>query len=128
MTSPYLKTEVAQKEYLEERYKIREWINGGLDNWTLALEQKTNGFEIISNLVRYCNIYMSRCTDLQDLPETSHFIPLVEGFVEKIEKKYPLGTPGRVRLISQMMFATYYLLDPELHKITEAGKNIRCES
>jgi len=44
MTSPYLKTEVAEKERLEERYKIREWINGGLDKWTLALEQKTAGF------------------------------------------------------------------------------------
>jgi len=125
MTSPYLKPEVAQKEYLEERYKIREWINGGLDNWTLALEQKTEGFEIISNLVRYCHIYMGRCADL---PETTHPMPLVEGFVERMETKYPFGTPGRVRLISQMMFATYYLLDPELHKVTEAGKNIRCES
>ena len=125
MTSPYLKTEVAEKERLEERYKIREWINGGLDKWTLALEQKTAGFEIISNLVRYCHIYMGRCTDL---PETTHLMPLVEGFVERMETKYPLGTPGRVRLVAQMMFATYYLLDPEIHKITEAGKNIRCES
>ena len=125
MTSPYLKTEVAEKERLEERYKIREWINGGLDNWTLALEQKTHGFEIISNLVRYCHIYMGKCTDLT---ETTHLMPLVEGFVERMETKYPLGTPGRVRLVTQMMFATYYLLDPEIHKITEAGKNIRCES
>ena len=125
MTSPYLKTEVAEKERLEERYKIREWINGGLDNWTLALEQKIHPFEIISNLVRYCHIYQGRCTDL---PETTHLMPLVEGFVERMETKYPLGTPGRVRLVAQMMFATYYLLDPEIYKITEAGKNIRCES
>ena len=125
MISPYLKTEVAEKERLEERYKIREWINGGLDNWTLALEQKTHPFEIISNLVRYCHIYMGKCTDL---PETTHLMPLVEGFVERMETKYPLGTPGRVRLVAQMMFATYYLLDPEIHKITEAGKNIRCKS
>ena len=125
MTSPYLEPRLAQKEYLEQRYKIRAWINGGLDRWTLALEQKTDGFEIISNLVRYCNIYLKSCTDL---PETTHLMPLVEGFVEKMEKKYPLGTPGRLRLIAQMMFATYYLLDPELDKVTEAGKNIRCES
>ena len=125
MTSPYLEPKLAQKEYLEQRYKIRAWINGGLDKWTLALEQKTDGFEIISNLVRYCHIYLKSCTDL---PETTHLMPLVEGFVEKMEKKYPLGTPGRVRLVAQMMFATYYLLDPEIHKITEAGKNIRCES
>jgi hypothetical protein len=118
MTSSYLKTEIAEKERLEERYKIREWITSGMDKWTLALEQKTHPFEIISNLVRYCNIYMSRCTDL---PKTTHFIPLIEDFVEKIEKKYPLGTPGRVKLISQLVFATYYLLDPEIHKITEAG-------
>ena len=118
MTSPYLEPNSAEKERLEQRYKIREWVNGGLDKWTLALEQKTHPFEIISNLVRYCNIYMSRCTDL---PETTHFIPLIEDFVEKIEKKYPLGTPGRVSLISQLVFATYYLLDPEIHKITEAG-------
>ena len=118
MTSSYLKTEIAEKERLEERYKIREWITSGMDKWTLALEQKTHPFEIISNLVRYCNIYMSRCTDL---PKTTHFIPLIEDFVEKIDKKYPLGTPGRVKLISQLVFATYYLLDPEIHKITEAG-------
>jgi len=118
MSSPYLEPNSAEKERLEERYKIRAWINGGLDKWTLALEQKTYGFEIISNLVRYCNIYMSRCTDL---PKTTHFIPLIEDFVEKIEKKYPLGTPGRVKLISQLVFATYYLLDPEIHKVTEAG-------
>ena len=118
MTSPYLEPNSAEKERLEERYKIRAWINGGLDKWTLALEQKTHPFEIISNLVRYCNIYMSRCTDL---PETTHFIPLIEDFVEKIEKKYLLGTPGRVKLISQLVFATYYLLDPEIHKVTEAG-------
>ena len=124
MTSSILKTEIAEKEYLEERYKIRAWINGGLDKWTLALEQKTNGFEIISNLVRYCNIYMSRCTDL---PKTTHFIPLIEDFVEKIEKKYPLGTPGRVKLISQLVFATYYLLDPEIHKVTEAGCKLEKE-
>ena len=125
MTSPYLEPRLAQKEYLEQRYKIRAWINGGLDRWTLALEQNTDGFEIISNLVRYCHIYLKSCTDL---PETTHLMPLVEGFVEKMEKKYPLGTPGRLRLIAQMMFATYYLLDPELDKVTEAGKNIRCES
>ena len=124
MSSPYLEPNSAEKERLEERYKIRAWINGGLDKWTLALEQKTNGFEIISNLVRYCNIYMSRCTDL---PKTTHFIPLIEDFVEKIEKKYPLGTPGRVRLISQLAFATYYLLDPELHKVTEAGCKLEKE-
>jgi len=118
MTSPYLEPNSAEKERLEQRYKIREWINGGLDKWTLALEQKIHPFEIISNLVRYCNIYMSRCTDL---PKTTHFIPLIEDFVEKIEKKYLLGTPGRVKLISQLVFATYYLLDPEIHKVTEAG-------
>ena len=84
MTSPYLEPKTAEKERLEERYKIREWICGGLDKWTLALEQKTAGFEIISNLVRYCHIYQGRCTDL---PETTHFMPLVEGFVEKMEKK-----------------------------------------
>ena len=88
------------------------------------IKQKTNGFEIISNLVRYCNIYMSRCTDL---PKTTHFIPLIEDFVEKIEKKYPLGTPGRVKLISQLVFATYYLLDPEIHKVTEAGCKLEKE-
>ena len=125
MTSPYLEPKTAKKEYLEDRYRIREWMIGRLDKWTLALEQKTGGFEIISNLVRYCHIYMGRCSDL---PETTHVMPLVEGFVEKMEKKYPLGTPGRVRLIAQMMFATYYLLDPELDKVTEAGKNVRCKS
>jgi len=125
MTSPYLEPKAAKKEYLEDRYRIREWMIGGLDKWTLALEQKTGGFEIISNLVRYCHIYMGRCSDL---PETTHVMPLVEGFVEKMERKYPLGTPGRVRLISQMMFATYYLLDPEFDKVTEAGKNVRCKS
>ena len=125
MTSPYLEPKAAKKEYLEDRYRIREWMIGGLDKWTLALEQKTGGFEIISNLVRYCHIYMGRCSDL---PETTHVMPLVEGFVEKMEKKYPLGTPGRVRLIAQMMFATYYLLDPELDKVTEAGKNVRRKS
>ena len=125
MTSPYLEPKAAKKEYLEDRYRIREWMIGGLDKWTLALEQKTGGFEIISNLVRYCHIYMGRCSNL---PETTHVMPLVEGFVEKMEKKYPLGTPGRVRLISQMMFATYYLLDPEFDKVTEAGKNVRCKS
>ena len=125
MTSPYLEPKAAKKEYLEDRYRIREWMIGGLAKWTLALEQKTGGFEIISNLVRYCHIYMGRCSDL---PETTHVMPLVEGFVEKMEKKYPLGTPGRVRLIAQMMFATYYLLDPELDKVTEAGKNVRCKS
>ena len=125
MTSPYLEPKVAKKEYLEDRYRIREWMIGGLDKWTLALEEKTGGFEIISNLVRYCHIYMGRCSDL---PETTHVMPLVEGFVEKMEKKYPLGTPGRVRLIAQMMFATYYLLDPELDKVTEAGKNVRYKS
>ena len=122
MSSVYLKEDL---QYLEKRYKIRTWIVGGLDKWTLALEQKTHPFEIISNLVRYCHIYMGRCTDL---PETTHFMPLVESFVEKMEKKYPLGTPGRVRLVSQMMFATYYLLDPEFDKVTEAGKNVRCKS
>ena len=125
MTSPYLEPKAAKKEYLEDRYRIREWMIGRLDKWTLALEQKTGGFEIISNLVKYCHIYMGRCSDL---PETTHVMPLVEGFVEKMEKKYPLGTPGRVRLIAQMMFATYYLLDPELDKVTEAGKNVRCKS
>ena len=125
MTSPYLEPKAAKKEYLEDRYRIREWMIGGLDKWTLALEQKTGGFEIISNLVRYCHIYMGRCSDL---PETTHVMPLVEGFVEKMEKKYPLGTPGRVRLIAQMMFATYYLLDPEFDKVTEAGKNVRWKS
>ena len=125
MTSPYLEPKAAKKEYLEDRYRIREWMIGGLDKWTLALEEKTGGFEIISNLVRYCHIYMGRCSDL---PETTHVMPLVEGFVEKMEKKYPLGTPGRVRLIEQMMFATYYLLDPEFDKVTEAGKNVRCKS
>ena len=125
MTSPYLEPKIAKKEYLEDRYRIREWMIGGLDKWTLALEEKTGGFEIISNLVRYCHIYMGRCSDL---PETTHVMPLVEGFVEKMEKKYPLGTPGRVRLIAQMMFATYYLLDPELDKVTEAGKNVRYKS
>ena len=125
MTSPYLEPKAAKKEYLEDRYRIREWMIGGLDKWTLALEQKTGGFEIISNLVKYCHIYMGRCSAL---PETTHVMPLVEGFVEKMEKKYPLGTPGRVRLIEQMMFATYYLLDPEFDKVTEAGKNVRCKS
>ena len=125
MTSPYLEPKIAKKEYLEDRYRIREWMIGGLDKWTLALEEKTGGFEIISNLIRYCHIYMGRCSDL---PETTHVMPLVEGFVEKMEKKYPLGTPGRVRLIAQMMFATYYLLDPELDKVTEAGKNVRYKS
>ena len=85
MTSPYLEPKVAKKEYLEDRYRIREWMIGRLDKWTLALEQKTGGFEIISNLVRYCHIYMGRCSDL---PETTHVMPLVEGFVEKMEKKY----------------------------------------
>ena len=125
MTSPYLEPKAAKKEYLEDRYRIREWMIGRLDKWTLALEQKTGGFEIISNLVRYCHIYMGRCSDL---PETTHVMSLVEGFVEKMEKKYPLGTPGRVRLIELMMFATYYLLDPEFDKVTEAGKNVRCKS
>ena len=87
MTSPYLEPKFAEKERLEERYKIREWLNGGLDNWTLALEQKIHPFEIISNLVRYCHIYQGRCTDL---PETTHLMPLVKGFVERMETKYPV--------------------------------------
>ena len=90
MTSPYLEPKAAKKEYLEDRYRIREWMIGGLDKWTLALEQKTGGFEIISNLVRYCHIYMGRCSDL---PETTHVMPLVEGFVEKMEKNIRLELP-----------------------------------
>ena len=117
MSSVYLKEDL---QYLEQRYKIRTWIVGGLDKWTLALEQKTHGFEIISNLVRYCYIYMGKCTDR---PEPTHLMPLVEDFVEKMAKKYPPGN-GRVELVEQMMFATYYLLDPELQKVTEAGKEM----
>ena len=117
MTSPYLEPKTAEKERLEERYKIREWITSGMDKWTLALEQKIHGFEIISNLVRYCHIYMAKCTDR---PEPTHLVPLVEDFVKKMAKKYPLGN-GRALLVEQMMFATYCLLDPELNKVTEAG-------
>tara|TARA_B110001454_G_scaffold198901_1_gene203332 strand:+ start:398 stop:766 length:369 start_codon:yes stop_codon:yes gene_type:complete len=119
MISPYLKPKIAEKEYLEQRYKVRAWITGGLDKMTLAMEQQTHGFEIMSNLVRYCHIYSYRCTE----PDT-HSMPLVQGFVEKMEERYPIGTTGRVRLIEQMLLAAYYLLDPEIDEITEAGKNL----
>jgi len=50
-------------------------------------------------------------------------MPMVEDFAKRMAKRYPWGTNARVRLVEQMMFAAYWLLDPEMDKVTEAGKN-----
>ncbi len=121
MSSSYLDPQSIEQNRLELRYAMRRKLIDLLDKWTADLEKRSvPGSEIIRNMALYCHIYMSRCTSL---PETAHEMPMVEDFAKRMAKRYPWGTNARVRLVEQMMFAAYWLLDPEMDKVTEAGKN-----
>ena len=121
MTSPYLDPESIERNRLEMRAAIRRSIIVILGKWAAELEKKNvSGLEIIRNLALYCCIYMSRC---KQCVETEDEMPMVEDFAKRMAKRYPWGTNARVRLVEQMMFAAYWLLDPEMDKVTEAGKN-----
>ena len=49
---------------------------------------------------------------------------MVEDFAIRMAKRYPWGTNGSLRLVEEMMCAVHWLLDPEMDKVTEAGKNL----
>ena len=122
MEKEKLESQPIEQNLLEIRYRIRRLLIEQLDNWTLELEKKKiPGAEIMKNLVRYCHLYMSRCTDMSDI---QHYMPMVKNFIDEIDKKYPWGTNERIRLVEQLIFGAYYLLDPELQQVTEAGKNL----
>ena len=121
MSSSYLDPQSIEQNRLELRYAMRRKLIDLLNKWTADLEkQSVPGSEIIRNMALYCHIYMSRCTSL---PETAHEMPMVEDFAIRMAKRYPWGTNGRLRLVEEMMYAVHWLLDPEMDKVTEAGKN-----
>ena len=121
MTSPYLDPESIEQNRLELRSAIRRNLIVLLGKWAAELEKKNvPGLEIIRNLALYCCIYMSRC---KQCVETEDEMPMVEDFAIRMAKRYPWGTNGRLRLVEEMMCAVHWLLDPEMDKVTEAGKN-----
>jgi len=63
---------------------------------------------------------MSRC---KQCVETEDEMKMVEDFAIRMAEKYPWGTNERLRLVEEMMYAVHWLLDPEMDKVTEAGKN-----
>lgn len=122
MTSPYLDPESIEQNRLEIRSAIRRSIIVILGKWAAELEKKNvPGLEIIRNLALYCCIYMSRC---KQCVETEDEMKVVEDFAIRMAKRYPWGTNGRLRLVEEMMCAVHWLLDPEMDKVTEAGKNL----
>ena len=122
MTSPYLDPESIERNRLEIRSAIRRSIIVILGKWAAELEKKNvSGLEIIRNLALYCCIYMSRC---KQCVETEDEMKMVEDFAIRMAKRYPWGTNGRLRLVEEMMCAVHWLLDPEMDKVTEAGKNL----
>ena len=121
MTSPYLDPASIEQNRLEIRSAIRRSIIVILGKWAAELEKKNvSGLEIIRNLALYCCIYMSRC---KQCVETEDEMKMVEDFAIRMAKRYPWGTNGRLRLVEEMMCAVHWLLDPEMDKVTEAGKN-----
>ena len=62
---------------------------------------------------------MSRC---KQCVETEDEMKMVEDFAIRMAEKYPWGTNERLRLVEEMMYAVHWLLDPEMDKVTEAGK------
>ena len=121
MTSPYLDPESIEQNRLEIRSAIRRSIIVILGKWAAELEKKNvPGLEIIRNLALYCCIYMSRC---KQCVETEDEMKMVEDFAIRMAKRYPWGTNERLRLVEEMMCAVHWLLDPEMDKVTEAGKN-----
>ena len=121
MTSPYLDPESIEQNRLEMRAAIRRSIIVILGKWAAELEKKNvPGLEIIRNLALYCCIYMSRC---KQCVETEDEMEMVEDFAIRMAEKYPWGTNERLRLVEEMMYAAHWLLDPEMDKVTEAGKN-----
>ena len=122
MTSPYLDPESIEQNRLEIRSAIRRSIIVILGKGAAELEKKNvSGLEIIRNLALYCCIYMSRC---KQCVETEDEMKMVEDFAIRMAKRYPWGTNGRLRLVEEMMCAVHWLLDPEMDKVTEAGKNL----
>ena len=122
MISPYLDPESIEQNRLEIRSAIRRSIIVILGKWAAELEKKNvSGLEIIRNLALYCCIYMSRC---KQCVETEDEMKMGEDFAIIMAKRYPWGTNGRLRLVEEMMCAVHWLLDPEMDKVTEAGKNL----
>ena len=121
MNLAYLDPESIEQHRLELRSAVRDNLIVLLGKWAAELEKKNvPGLEIIRNLALYCCIYMSRC---KNLAETADEMPMVEDFAIRMAERYPWGTNGRLRLVEEMMCAVHWLLDPESHKVTEAGKN-----
>ena len=122
MSSPYLDPESIEQNRLEMRFAIRRSLIVILGKWAAELEKKNvPGLEIIRNLALYCCIYMSRC---KQCVETEDEMKVVEDFAIRMAEKYPWGTNERLRLVEEMMCAVHWLLDPEMDKVTEAGKNL----
>ena len=48
----------------------------------------------------------------------------VFSFIENVGKKYPFGTGNRVKLVEMMIYAAYWLIDPQLNDVTDAGKEM----
>ena len=120
MTSPYLDPESIEQNRLEMRFAIRCNLIEQLGRWAAELEKKNvSGLEIIRNLALYCCIYMSRC---KQCVETEDEMKMVEDFAIRMAEKYPWGTNERLRLVEEMMYAVHWLLDPEMDKVTNAGK------
>ena len=121
MSSSYLNPESIKTNKLKERYRLRCKLCDDLDKWTSQLQKRNvSGAEIMSNLLRYCHIYASRCTDL---PEDEEKVKDdVFSFIENVGKKYPFGTGNRVKLVEMMIYAAYWLIDPQLNDVTDAGK------
>ncbi len=122
MTSPYLDPESIERNRLELRCAIRHNLIDQLGRWAAELEtQSVPGLEIIRNLALYCCIYMSRC---KQCVETEDEMKMVVDFAIRRAKRYPCGTNERLRLVEEMMCAVHWLLDPEMDKVTESGKNL----
>ena len=121
MSSSYLNPESIKTNKLKERYRLRCKLCDDLDKWTSQLEKRNvSGAEIMRNLLRYCHIYTSRCTNL---PEDEEKVQDdVFSFIENVGKKYPFGTGNRVKLVEMMIYAAYWLIDPQLNDVTDAGK------
>ena len=121
MSSSYLDPQSIEQNRLELRAAIRRNFIVLLGKWAAELEKKNvPGLEIIRNLALYCCIYMSRC---KQCVETEDEMQVVEDFAKRMAKRYPWGTNGRLRLVEEIMCAAHWLLDPEMDKVTEAGKN-----
>ena len=115
-------SESIEQNRLEMRAAIRRSIIVLIGKWTAELEKKNvPELEIIRNLALYCCIYMSRC---KQCVETEDEMKMVEDFAIRMAEKYPWGTNERLRLVEEMMYAVHWLLDPEMDKVTEAGKNL----